>query len=181
MQITLSPKILLALLPFIIGSLAQDGDKDGPAAPLDPKVSSYLAHLTVDPKYSSVAAVVSTAVSGTRAQSRILNGDLSKVTTRTWYSALPSDVRSFASSVDSERRKLEKGSNTATVSGAATTSAPGSAAPTATPSAPKSSAPPSSTAAPAPATPAKNAADTGIKKAMGMGLGVAGVLGVMVL
>jgi len=76
MQLILTPKILLALLPFIATSLAQEGDKDStPTSALDPQVSSYLAHLTEKPQYSSVAAIVSTAVSGSKGQSRGRNGD----------------------------------------------------------------------------------------------------------
>jgi hypothetical protein len=185
MQLTFSPTIVLLLLPFITGSLAQDGDKDSGAAPIDPKVSSYLAHLSADPKYSSVAAVVSTAVSGTRAQSRILNGELSKLTTRTWYSTLPSDIQAYASSVDSEKAKLGAASATATGSGPAATgtAARSSDKGAASSASSKASAPAPTSAAASPAasaSPAKNGGER-VQRGMGMGLAAAGVLGMMAL
>jgi hypothetical protein len=179
MQLSILSNIFSVVLVLIASSHAQDGDKDSSpsaAAPLDPKVSSYLAHLTVDPKYSSIAAAVSTAVSGTRAQSRLLNGELAKITTRTWYSTLPSDIKSFASSVDSERMKLNTGSVAATAP--ATTTAPDK---NATPSAAKNSASSAPPATAASASPTKNEGEPVIRKGMGMGLGVAGLFGVMAL
>jgi len=186
MQLVLTPKILLALLPFITTSLAQDGDKDSTSA-LAPQVSSYLAHLTEKPQYSSVAAVVSTAVSGSKGQSRVLNGDLAKVTTRAWYDGLPSEVKSYASSVQNERAKLETGSVATTGSGPAgsPTAAPKSAGGAAPSSAPTSasSAPKGSASAPAASqSAAKNgAADIQVRGLMGMGTGIVGVIGALVL
>jgi len=190
MQLILTPKILLALLPFITTSLARDGDEDStPAATsaLGPQVSSYLAHLTEKPQYSSVAAVVSTAVSGSKGQSRVLNGDLAKVTTRSWYDGLPSDVKSYASSVQNERNKLATSSVAITVPGqvSSATAAPksgGGAAPSSG-SASASSAPKgSASAAEASQSATKNgAADIQVRGLMGMGAGVAGVIGALVL
>jgi hypothetical protein len=190
MQLILSSKIVLALVPFITTTLAQDGDKDsGPASasPLEPQVSSYLAHLTEKPQYSSVAAIVSTAVSGSRGQSRVLNGDLAKVTTRAWYDGLPSDVKSYASSVQNERNKLATASVSVTVTGAASSAAPapksaGGAAPSSAPASASSAPKGSSSAAAASQSATKNgAADTQARGLMGMGAGVAGVIGALVL
>jgi hypothetical protein len=182
-----SSKVLLALLPFITTSLAQD-DKDGAAgAPVAPAVSSYLAHLSEKPQYSSIAAVVSTAVSGAKGQSRILNGDLAKVTTRSWYDGLPSDVKVYASSVASEKNKLATASDAAAGSAApattaAATSKSGGIPPNPTPSGATSPPKAASSAAAASQSATKNgAAEIQARGLMGMGAGVAGVLGALVL
>jgi hypothetical protein len=178
----LTSKVLLALLPFIATSLAQD-DKDSSTSAVAPAVSSYLAHLTEKPQYSSVAAIVSTAVTGSKGQSRILNGDLAKVTTRSWYDALPSDVKAYASSVASEKDKLATASGSAGASGAASPSKSGGTTPsgaTATGSSATTAPKGSSSAAAASQSSTKNgAADIQARGLMGMG--VAGVLGALVL
>ncbi|KAF2427718.1 hypothetical protein EJ08DRAFT_680856 [Tothia fuscella] len=187
MQFTLSPKILIALLPFLPSITAQGGDDTTPAktTPMGPKVSSYLAHIQSDSKYSSIAAVISTAAPP-KAQSRLLNGEISKLSTRSWYPSLPSDVQSWEASVYSEVQKIAAPS---TASAAAATSAPAksgvsSAASTSTSSsivtAPKSAASPSATAASAAVTASKNSAvETGAAKLMGVGV-AAGVIGALV-
>jgi hypothetical protein len=188
MQLNLTlTKVFLALLPFFITtSLAQDGDKDSATtASLAPQVSSYLAHLTEKPQYSSIAAIVSTAVSGTKGQSRLLNGDLSKVTTRSWYDPLPSDVKIYASSVESERNKLATasgGSIAIPAPSSSATPAPKSAgsAPSVAPSASAPSPPKASTS---PAAASQSATKNGAAEIQARGLlgVVAGIMGALVL
>jgi len=91
------------------------------------RVSSYMAHVTAEPEYASVSSVAATAVK-TKWQQSFLSGDLSKVSTKSWYAGLPSDIRSFAASVQSEVLKIATSDGSvATVTATATSGSAASA------------------------------------------------------
>jgi hypothetical protein len=157
------------------------------------RVSSYMAHVTAEPEYASVSSVAATAVK-TKWQQSFLSGDLSKVSTKSWYAGLPSDIRSFAASVQSEVLKIATSDGSAATSGSATSAASASvsktavnAATTSAASASKSSSSSSSASASASkasssaaASATKNGAvETGVGKMMGVA--AVGAIGALML
>jgi hypothetical protein len=153
------------------------------------KVSSYMAHVTAEPEYASVASVASTAVH-TKWQQSFMSGDLSKVSTKSWYAGVPSDIKSFASSIQSEIMKIATGdASAATVTTSASGGSTGAAsvsktavnaASTSGSSASKSASSSASKASSSAATVSKNGAvETGVGRMMGVA--AAGALGALIL
>jgi hypothetical protein len=71
------------------------------------RVSTYQTYLTAQPEFTSVAQVLETAIPDSEFQSLAEGtGNLPPYTTASWYSALPSDVKSYLSSVTSEEMRL---------------------------------------------------------------------------
>lgn len=183
---------LVAILTTTTAAQKVDGTSlTGAAAS---KVSSYLAHVTAEPEYASFASVASTAVKTKWLQS-FLSGDLSKVSTKSWYTELPNDIKSFAASVHSDILKIATGDAsvatiTATATSASATSASASESKSASSvsqtvvnaasSASKSASSAASKASSSAASVTKNvAAETGASRMIGVV--AAGALGVLML
>jgi hypothetical protein len=190
MQFTISPKILVALLSVAATSNAQSTTQAVDPAQAS-KVASYLSKITTQTSYTSFAAAVSSAVP-THAQGSFLSGDLSKLSTKTWYSAVPSDVRGYAESIQSRVYKYEASDASHSASGAVKSASSAAGASVATISASVSSvlssasskaasAASSASSGGASATSKSGAAETGVSKMMGSGLLVAGAVGALML
>lgn len=143
------PSALLLFVLQLSTALAQTRTVDAPltsitltdlgqAASILSRLSTYRDHLTADPKLSSVASVISTAIPDDVKASMIdvlagdgeagyigtagsdygeglggsaLTGSAKTTTTefytqKSWFTALPSDVKSYLASVDAEELKL---------------------------------------------------------------------------
>ena len=74
-----------------------------------------MSHLTAQPQFTSVLSVISTAIPTSQVTSMMKNGIILSeyVTAQTWYPALPSDVRNYASSAASQIAKLASGTPSA--------------------------------------------------------------------
>lgn len=85
-------------------------------------MSTFITHLTAQPKYSSVDSVLATALPSAvqqelRSKSGLLHGVLptgtEDIRTNTWFTALPSDVKSYVASVAIEKARISAFENAA--------------------------------------------------------------------
>ncbi|TLD32115.1 hypothetical protein E2P81_ATG07605 [Venturia nashicola] len=94
-----------ALVAILATTVAAHGAPSAVTGAAASKVNSYLAHVTAEAQYASFSSVASTAVKSKWLDS-FLKGDLHKIATKSWYSGLPADIKSFAESMQKDISKI---------------------------------------------------------------------------
>jgi hypothetical protein len=85
-------------------------------AVVESRISTFMASLTTQSQYKSVISVLSTAIPRSQVDSMLSNGiQLSEayLTTQSWYTSLPKDLKAYASSAASQATKLGQMSTSA--------------------------------------------------------------------